>query len=577
MALDIARNLKLPPDAVTETFAFLARRGAGKTYGAMVFAEEMLRANAQVVVLDPVAKWWGLRLKKDGKTPAFPIPVFGGPHGDLPLPPEAGEMIAEIIVERGISVVLDLSRFDSDAEQRRFVTQFAKKLYRLKQKQEPPTPLHLFLEEAEEFLPQDQQRDQSHMIGAVKKLIKLGRNYGIGCSLVSQRSADVNKKGLSQVGTLIALQTTSPHDRKAIRDWTHGVGQDAEKVLSDGLPNLGVGEAYVWSPAFDVTKRIKIRTKMTFDTSATPKLRKRKKVALQRLSAKELSAIHDSMASIIDEKEKNDPTKLRHRIRELEKQLQAKPIVEKEVPMLTAKDIKALNKIAAQVQTAAEKTQEATMKLHEIVQRLDVPQNPTAHRQKSPTPIRPMKVPKGRTAVPVLPVHERKNLSYPGGANGAVKLKKGARRMLEAAGRFPGGLTRTQLGILVQMKTTGGTFADYLGTLRRGGLLHVNGQQLQITAEGAAYLESHGIVPSVPSGVDEILAMWSPKLKAGARRMLQTLVEAYPSELQRTALADATGFEVSGGTFADYLGTLRRTGLIVVDGPVVRASEDLFV
>jgi hypothetical protein len=29
--------------------------------------------------------WWGLRLKADGVKPAFPLVIFGGAHGDLPL------------------------------------------------------------------------------------------------------------------------------------------------------------------------------------------------------------------------------------------------------------------------------------------------------------------------------------------------------------------------------------------------------------------------------------------------------------------------------------------------------------
>jgi hypothetical protein len=35
----ISDNLTLPADAVAQTFAFLARRGAGKSYGAMKLAE----------------------------------------------------------------------------------------------------------------------------------------------------------------------------------------------------------------------------------------------------------------------------------------------------------------------------------------------------------------------------------------------------------------------------------------------------------------------------------------------------------------------------------------------------------
>ncbi len=76
--LHIANRLFLPIDGVTETFAFLGRRGNGKTYAATLMAEQMLDAGAQIVALDPVGVWWGLRLMKDGVTPGYSIPVFGG-------------------------------------------------------------------------------------------------------------------------------------------------------------------------------------------------------------------------------------------------------------------------------------------------------------------------------------------------------------------------------------------------------------------------------------------------------------------------------------------------------------------
>jgi uncharacterized protein len=57
MTLQISRELSLPAEAVSETFAILAKRGAGKTYTAAVLVEELLKAGLQVVVVDPVGVW----------------------------------------------------------------------------------------------------------------------------------------------------------------------------------------------------------------------------------------------------------------------------------------------------------------------------------------------------------------------------------------------------------------------------------------------------------------------------------------------------------------------------------------
>lgn len=52
--LAISEEQKLPIDAATQTFAFIARKGAGKTYAAGKLVELLMDAGVQVVVLDTV-------------------------------------------------------------------------------------------------------------------------------------------------------------------------------------------------------------------------------------------------------------------------------------------------------------------------------------------------------------------------------------------------------------------------------------------------------------------------------------------------------------------------------------------
>ena len=77
-SLVISKELSLPAEAVTETFAILAKRGAGKTYTAAVTVEEMLKASLQVLVVDPVGVWWGLGSSADGQHEGLPIVIMGG-------------------------------------------------------------------------------------------------------------------------------------------------------------------------------------------------------------------------------------------------------------------------------------------------------------------------------------------------------------------------------------------------------------------------------------------------------------------------------------------------------------------
>lgn len=90
MKLAISDAVALPEDAVTQTFGCIGRRGAGKTYLAGVLAEQMLDLHAQIIVLDAVGNWYGLRVSADGKSKGKDIFVIGGEHGDIPVTAGAG-------------------------------------------------------------------------------------------------------------------------------------------------------------------------------------------------------------------------------------------------------------------------------------------------------------------------------------------------------------------------------------------------------------------------------------------------------------------------------------------------------
>jgi len=66
------------------------------------------------------------------------------------------------------------------------------------------------------------------------------------------------------------------------------------------------------------------------------------------------------------------------------------------------------------------------------------------------------------------------------------------------------------------------------------------------------------------------------RLLAGERKMLDYLIEQYPAGVSRHDLGEAAGYTAAGGTFRNYLGTLRRNGLIDVQGETISASSTLF-
>jgi DNA helicase HerA-like ATPase len=258
MPLKLASGLTLPDDAVTQTFGILAKRGAGKSNTAAVMAEEMYKAELPFVAVDPVGAWWGLRSSADGKGAGLEIPIFGGHRGDVPLEQGGAELVADLVVDERLSCVLDVSAFESESAKRRFLTAFAERLFRRKGQPGHDDPLHLFLEEADDYAPQRAIGPEMHRtLGAFQRIVKQGRARGLGATMITQRSAVLNKDLLTQLETLVVHRTTAPNDRKAIGAWLEYQGRSAEILAS--LHELAPGEAWAWSPWLDLTKRVQVR------------------------------------------------------------------------------------------------------------------------------------------------------------------------------------------------------------------------------------------------------------------------------------------------------------------------------
>ena len=221
----------MPLDAARWKFGFLAISDAGKTYNACVLAEEMIKNGIPIVTIDGIGIWWGLRVGVDGHE-GLPVVIFGGDHKDIAIPtkvttvqrgktqyPQVDEdrlrLAVKAILEAHISVVLDTSEF-SKSMQRRIVTVFAQELYRLNASY---GVRHVFIEEADMFIPQRISGDIAPCAGAIDDLIRRGGNFNLGSTLISQRPAVVNKDVLTQINCLVALRILAKIDKQAVKTW----------------------------------------------------------------------------------------------------------------------------------------------------------------------------------------------------------------------------------------------------------------------------------------------------------------------------------------------------------------------
>jgi hypothetical protein len=568
MTLRLGKGFTLPDQAVTQTFGILAKRGAGKSNTAAVMAEEMFEARLPFVVIDPVGAWWGLRSSADGKSAGLPIPIFGGHRGDVPLESSGGELVADLIVEKRLSCVLDVSAFDSEGAKRRFLASFAERLFRLKGQPGHDDPLHLFLEEADDYAPQRAGGvEVNRTLGAFQRIVKQARARGLGSTMVTQRSAVLNKDLLTQIETLIVMRTTSPQDRKAIAGWVEYHGQSAELLAS--LHELRDGEAWVWSPWLGVTKRVQIRRRSTFDSGATPTIRSKRAPAT--LADVDLKAITEQMASTIERAKATDPKALQQRVRELEEQLRRASNVSVVVPKTVEVKVPVVppevREVGKQIGTLAQNLSQVVTLAHDLADRIE---KSAAQAEVAVT---------ARPAAAVTPTHAPAHTAAPPPRPAAADvdadgLRPGAKRMLAVVTRqHPMPVTRSQLATLSGVKRRGGSYGTYLSALRSRGLIEVDGEQVKATDAG---LDAAGVAAPAPMTQDELVTMYRQRLRPGAQRMLDVLLGAYPEWLTRDELSERSGISRSGGSFGTYLGALRSNGLAEVKGEQVRAGEALF-
>lgn len=578
--LRLARNLHIPPDAVTQRFAFLARTGGGKTYAAGVLVEELDGIGAQFVVLDPVGNWWGLRLNKSGKGQGLQVPVLGGQHGDLQLEPTGGRLVAESIVNTGSSAVIDVSMFRKNG-MRQFVTDFMERLFELKKTNRGP--IHVVMEEAQMFCPERGGASTARMVGAAEDLVRLGRNFGIGVTLISQRPQAIAKACLNQTEVLVCLQMTGTHERKAISKWieAHGI-EGAATEADQEIPGLQQGEAFVWSPAWLKTfVRVKFRLKRTYDASSTPTFGDGDSVAVARpLPADALKALSEAMAATVERAEATDPKKLQAKVDALERQLAARPAAKVERIEVVVPDAEACKAMLArfseiradiirgfalmggQVDAINDQIASAVRDLGSMLEPVKVYRGGGSRRRGEPAHAAPGRR-RGSPTPNDTPVTE----------DGPLTPTEG--KILNALSWMAGANLGTdsvrQVALFAGVSPRSSGVPDALRRLRRRGYLSAG--SLDLTAAGL----SAATPTAAATTTDEIVAHLRQRLNPSAGALLAALVSTPGESWTREQLCDETGLSVRSSGVSEALRTLKSLGVIQAGrGGPYRATDIMF-
>jgi hypothetical protein len=571
-------------EAVTQTFAILAKKGSGKSYCASVTAEEMLDAGQQIVVLDPTGAWFGLQSSADGKHEGYPVVVFGGDHANVALEESAGELIAQAIVEKRFSAVLDLSLFRKGASAR-FVTSFLEALYRLNRQ-----PLHLFIDEADDMCPQKPFGNEAQMVGAVEDVVKRGRKKGIGCTLITQRPADLAKQVLTQCEVLVALRLVHPRDIAAIKEWVnvHADPQQSRDMIAS-LPSLPIGTAWVWSPGWgDIFERVQIRKRSTFDSGATPKPGERA-VQPQKLAPVDIEALGNEIAQLQERKKAEDPKELKKRIAELQKEVAAKPIAKSIAAPQTVVDQKSIDRaVAVRDKFWQSELAKAQKAYNQIVTKVTGARNAlgdalgiewpkTADVTNLPPNVthsveNVAKVPANVTKTPIRRLTE-KSVTSENVLSGPEQRIVNAIAWLHSIGNPEP--EQTAVAFIAGYTFGSGGFNNPKGSLRVKGLIeYLPGNHVRLTDAG------HELAATPDSALDsdELQRRVLERLPGPEQKILNVLLESYPESISTEDCAVRAGYTPGSGGFNNPKGRLRTLGLIEYPKPgYCVAREILFV
>jgi hypothetical protein len=590
-SMRFAEGLDLPAEVITQKVAVIAESGAGKTYTAGMIAEGILEIGGQVIILDPVGVWPGLQTSADGKRPGYPIAAMGGDRGNLPLKPEAGELVGRLLAERRTSMILDVSQFTT-SETKRFIRDFAEAFFQAKKKNK--SPVHIIWEEAQTAAPQMPERDEGVMLNRVERLLKIGRNYGVGWTLVTQQPQAVHKRVLNLAGTVIALRTSGKHERKAIAEWATSKMDPKELDLIGHLPTLKTGQAHVWSPSFlGISKTVKILKKKTLDSSATPEIGS-EEVTAKVVAPLDLDELRAAMASVVAEVEQNNPATLRKKIAELERTIAARPStvetqvesVPVEVPVLKGDDLKRVEglfqkydslservisageDLSARMDALYDRYEELSTKLVEAGQELTNAVSGLATRVVTITTREVVRPPAPKKSAPRGPVKVRAPAPVATG-----DLSPYAHLLLStAAARLPMRPTRSQLAILSGRSTRSSSFDGAMSALLKGGYLVQRGAQLELTGAGLAQVGGTAPAPTTP---DQLQATWLGALPRYEADLLRVLL-GNPRGLTRDELGAAAGKSTTSSSFDGAISTLKKNELVIDESGALRASEMFF-
>ena len=225
-------DLEFPLDFVRDKAFLTGMTGSGKSWTAGLLMEEINRVGLQCVCFDVLGAHDGLATLPNVEA----------------LSPKNGETInmrglVERLGKEPTSFVIDISGLPLDKQQV-LISDYCEALISAQLNK----GIMSVFEECQDFVPQTGKPVSSE---GIIRLCKLGRQYGYGVCLISQRPASVSKDALSQCSVYMIHNLVNHRDLKAVEDQM-GFGADRTQVkkLTSGIASATQGEVVCYSPSY---------------------------------------------------------------------------------------------------------------------------------------------------------------------------------------------------------------------------------------------------------------------------------------------------------------------------------------
>lgn len=537
-----------------------ANSGGGKGWLARKIVEE-LHGRVQVIVIDPEGEFASLREEYDF--------ILVGKDGETPADVRSAGMLAIKLLELNASAICDLYEMRT-MDRHLWVKTFLDAL--INAPKNLWHPVVIVVDEAHIFAPEKGQ-GESVALESMIDLASRGRKRGFCAVFATQRLGKISKNATAELQNVLIGSTFQDIDRKRAAE-TIGISKGNEREFFNEIKLLEPGTFYALGRAISKEPiTIKIAQVKTTHPKSGAHVRYSAPAPSDKIKSM-LPQLQDLPAQA-EAKQKTE-AELRKEIAALKKEMvihQVKfekvEIKEVKVPVLDDKIITELEKHEARMEKARELMMIAMDKWitsrGEIRKAIEsTRQQPAFNTKILQDRLREIKSLDGHKKIPVARALDEHS------SNGS-SLPIGEKLTLQALIQYPDGLQRNQLTVLTGYKRS--SRDAYIARLNAKGYVEaISGGSVRATTAGCQALPD---AAPLPTGVD-LQQYWLQRLPEGERKILEILIEEYPSgHISRETIDQMTEYKRSSRDA--YLARLAAKQLIVHGNKgYVKASDTLF-